>query len=232
MQNRKFPAFKNFTNKSNKKPQKKVEVIKQSLIIVDVQNDFVNPSGALYVNGSESVIPAIIDYVEKNKDKINQIIFTRDWHTKKDESFEKNGGEWPVHCVQNTEGAEIDKTLYLELLKTRIPLFVVNKGTVADHEEYGAFEHCGTFHHLHPNIDPVITNCYFSNCESSSGTRILNNDIVICGVAGDYCVKETINNLMKHWKKFNISVLMNGVASIDDGTILNEFIEEHNLKTI
>ena len=222
----------NKKNQKVQKNQKKAPKEMQSVIIVDVQYDFANPSGALYVNGGEKTVPAIISYVEKNKDKINQIIFTRDWHTKKDESFEKNGGQWPVHCVQNTEGAEIDKTLYDALVQMRIPITIVNKGTVADHEEYGAFEHCGTFHHLHPNIEPVVTNCYFANCESSSGTRILNNNIVICGIAGDYCVKETIKNLMKHWRKFNISVLMDGVVSIDDGTALNELIDEYKLKTV
>jgi len=222
----------NKKNQKVQKNQKKAPKEMQSVIIVDVQYDFANPSGALYVNGGEKTVPAIINYVEKNKDKINQIIFTRDWHTKKDESFEKNGGKWPVHCVQNTEGAEIDKTLYDALVQMRIPITIVNKGTVADHEEYGAFEHCGTFHHLHPNIEPVVTNCYFANCESSSGTRILNNNVVICGIAGDYCVKETIKNLMKHWRKFNISVLMDGVVSIDDGTALNELIKEKQLKTV
>ena len=51
-------------------------------------------------------------------------------------------------------------------------------------------------------------------------------------MAGDYCVKETIKNLLKHWKKFNISVLMDAVVSIDGGTALNELIEEKNLKKI
>lgn len=215
----------------NKKNQVKENKPKKSLIIVDVQYDFCNPEGALYVKDSEKVIPAIIDYATKNKADINQIIFTRDWHTKKDESFKKNGGTWPVHCVQGTTGADIDNTLYTELLKLRIPVVVVNKGTVFDHEEYGAFEHCGTFHHLYPNDKPIVGNCFFANFDSSSGCRIPNDDIVVCGIAGDYCVKETIKNLLKHWK-FNVEVLLDGIASIDGGTALMELIDEKNLKAI
>ena len=220
--------FKKDIKKNNKKVPKEMK----SLIIVDVQNDFCNPEGALYVPGGENVIQPIIDYVNKNKANLNQIIFTRDWHTKKDESFEKNGGKWPVHCVQGTDGANIESNLYSALAKSGIKISIVNKGTVPDHEEYGAFEHCGTFHHLHPNDPPHVKNCYFANTESSSGCRITTENLTVCGIAGDYCVKETMKNLLKHWRNFKISVLMNGVASIDGGTALNEFIKENNLKTI
>ena len=219
-------------NKKNQKNAKKSQPKLKSLIIVDVQNDFCDPAGALYVNGAENIIQPIIDYATKNKDKLGQIIFTRDWHQKKDQSFKKNGGQWPVHCVQKTDGAQINKTLLDTLIRLRIPLTIVDKGTAYNHEEYGAFEHLGTFHHLFPNMEPSVKNCYFANYESSSGTRIVNEDLVICGVAGDYCVKETIKNLLKHWKNFNIEVLMNGTASIDDGSTLMQLIEEKNLKMI
>lgn len=224
-------------NKTNKKKEKamkpkvKPEDMK-TLIIVDAQNDFCNPDGALYVNGAEHLPSKILEFVNKNKDKINQIIFTRDWHQKKDKSFKDNGGTWPVHCVQNTEGAAINKKLYDTLVQSKIQVNVVNKGTVFDHEEYGAFEHCATFHHLYPNDKPIVQHCYFANIESSSGSRIINENIIVCGVAGDYCVKETIKNLKKHWRNFNIELFMDGIASIDDGSTLLEFATENNLKMI
>jgi nicotinamidase-related amidase len=228
---------KNFKSNSNQKKSKSNDKkIKDedmiTIICVDDQNDFAKPDGALYVPGGENIDAAIIDYVTKNKDLIKSFIFTRDWHLKKDESFKTNGGEWPVHCVQGTEGAEISKNLIDTIIKLGIPYIIVNKGTVPDHEEYGAFEHCATFHHLHPNDPPHVKNCYFANCESSSGCRITTENITICGIAGDYCVKETMKNLIKHWRNFKISVLMNGVASIDGGTALNEFINEYKLKTV
>ena len=85
---------------------------------------------------------------------------------------------------------------------------------------------------MHPNDKPSVKNCYFKNFDSSSGVRIINENLVVCGIAGDYCVKETILTLIKHWRKFKISVLMDGVASIDDGTTLNEVIESHNLQKV
>ena len=203
-----------------------------TVVCVDDQDDFAKPTGALYVPGGENIDDVIIEYATKNKKYIKQIILTRDWHTKKDESFEVNGGKWPIHCVQGTKGAEISKKLIDAIAKLGIPYVIVNKGTVPDHEEYGAFEHCGTFHHLHPNDPPHVKNCYFANTESSSGCRITTANLTVCGIAGDYCVKETMKNLLKHWRNFKISVLMNGVASIDGGTALNEFIKENNLKTV
>lgn len=224
------------SNQQKNQNKSKVQKIKDenmiTVICVDDQFDFNNPDGALYVPGGENIDNSIIDYITKNKNYIKSFIFTRDWHTKKDESFKVNGGQWPTHCVQSTKGAEISKKLIDAVVKLGIPYVIVNKGTVADHEEYGAFEHCGTFHHLHPNDPPHVKNCYFANCESSSGCRITTEKLMVCGIAGDYCVKETIKNLIKHWKNFKISVLMNGIASIDGGTALNEFINEYKLKTV
>ena len=197
----------------------------KSLIIIDFQYDFCESNGSLYVKGAEEAKKGIIKYMEKNNKSINQIIYTCDWHLDKDKSFKKNGGTWPDHCVQNTKGAKIDEELYNELKKYKIDIQIVNKGTVYNHEEYGAFEN---IKYEDENNKTDIKNCFFSNYELSSGAKIINNNVVVCGIAGDYCVKESIKNLLKHWK-FNLEVLVSGVASIDNGDTLKNFMKEHNL---
>ena len=198
----------------------------KSLIIIDFQYDFCNPKGSLYVKGAEEAKKGILKYMEANHESFNQIIYTRDWHLDKDESFKKNGGTWPDHCVQNSEGAEIDKELYDGLAKyKKIDIQIVNKGTVFTHEEYGAFENIKCEDEKNKKD---IKSYKFSNYELSSGAKITNNDIVVCGIAGDYCVKESIKNLLKHWK-FNLKVLVSGVASIDNGDTLKKFMKENNL---
>ena len=197
----------------------------KSLIIIDFQYDFCNPLGSLYVKGAEEAKKGIIKYMENHNKSINQIIYTRDWHLDKDESFKKNGGIWPVHCVQNSNGAEIDKELYDQLEKYKIDTQIVNKGTVYTHEEYGAFEN---IKYEDENNKTDINNCFFSNYELSSGAKIINNNVVVCGLAGDYCVKESIKNLLKHWK-FNLEVLVSGIASIDNGDTLKNFMKEKSL---
>jgi len=51
--------------------------------------------------------------------------------------------------------------------------------------------------------------------------------MVICGVAGDYCVLETLRNLLNGG--LSVDVFASGIASIDGGTKLNNFVREQNL---
>lgn len=62
----------------------------------------------------------------------------------------------------------------------------------------------------------------------SSGSKIINNNIVVFEIAGDYYVMESIKNLLKHWK-FEFEVLVSGVVPIDKGNKLKEFMKEKNL---
>ena len=75
--------------------------IKNLLIVVDVQRDFFDPSGALYVPGSE-VLPEKIAALADNYDAV---VFTLDWHPGNHCSFAAQGGIWPSHCVAFTQGA-------------------------------------------------------------------------------------------------------------------------------
>ncbi|OAA30626.1 cysteine hydrolase [Kosmotoga arenicorallina S304] len=83
----------------------------KALLIVDIQNDFVKPTGTLYSNGVEGIIPNILSLVEMFKKEGVPIITTMDWHKVHDPEFEK----WPPHCVEKTEGAalimELDDSL-------------------------------------------------------------------------------------------------------------------------
>lgn len=230
--NRKYTVSKRVDEKNKKPVIKAPKEPDITVIIVDDQFDFNNPEGALYVPGGENINKAIYEYIKKHQKHVTQVIWTRDAHKKKDSSFKVNGGTWPVHCVEGTPGAEVDKELYDAIIKMGIKTDIFNKGTDPSHEEYGAFENCATFHHLYSDGDLQVKHCFFKNFDRSSGVRIINNNVVICGIAGDYCVKETIKNMLNHWRSFNISVLMDGVASIDGGTALNELIAEKNLKKI
>lgn len=79
----------------------------KALLIIDIQNDFVKPGGALYSNGVEDIIPDILSLVEMFKKEGAPIITTMDWHVAHDPEFEK----WPPHCIENTEGAALVKEL-------------------------------------------------------------------------------------------------------------------------
>ena len=183
-----------------------------TLIIVDCQYDFID--GSLAVNGAHIAIDNIIAFILDHKDNIDKIIFTLDWHPINHCSFKNNGGTWPPHCVQYTKGAGIDFNLYECVYHTGIPYDVILKGSNAAIEEYGAFS-------IHPLSDTLFDD--FHSCHIDT-----NSDIVVCGIAGDYCVKETIKNILPLEPK----VFLKGIASIDDGTTIKNFIKACELKAV
>jgi nicotinamidase/pyrazinamidase len=76
-----------------------------ALIIVDVQKCFC-PDGAVPVPEGDKIVSNFNRYIEKFSKVGAKIIATRDWHPPNHSSFKQYGGEWPPHCVQETEGAE------------------------------------------------------------------------------------------------------------------------------
>jgi nicotinamidase/pyrazinamidase len=84
---------------------------KTALVVVDVQNDFADPSGNLYVQGGDALVPAVNDEVGRALAAGAMVVYTQDWHPESTPHFQKDGGVWPVHCVQGTWGAEFHPNL-------------------------------------------------------------------------------------------------------------------------
>jgi len=102
----------------------------EALVIVDVQNDFTS-GGALEVPDGD----AVVEPLNRLAGLYEKVFATRDWHPRDHHSFETEGGPWPMHCVQGTDGAE----LHPELDRSRIDE-VVDKGDRRDVEGYSAFD--------------------------------------------------------------------------------------------
>ena len=207
----------------------------KTLIVVDVQNDFVNPDwGHLYVPNSEKVVQQIIDYIKNNVGILYEVIFTLDWHSYTNgKSCVEPSITWPKHCMQYSEGAAIPQNLINVCVDYNIPLkFFIKGNSETDwHTEYGAFEKIGTYGYDNGDFDIIVNN----HCNNSNLILTAGDEFVVCGVAGDYCVMNTIKNLLKYdgpCAPMKISVLKNGVASIDDGTTFNNFIKANNLKVV
>ena len=142
-----------------------------ALLVVDVQNDFADPAGGLYVRGGEQVVPLVGVEVGAAQNAGATVVYTQDWHPHDTPHFAKDGGGWPVHCVGDTWGAE----LHPELL---VHGPVVRKGTSGE-DGYSGF----SVRDLLSGV-PVATQLQ----------SLLDPDIrrlVVVGLAGDYCVKET-----------------------------------------
>ncbi|WP_457570193.1 nicotinamidase [Desulfurobacterium sp.] len=138
---------------------------KDALIVVDVQKDFC-PGGALPVPFGDKVVEPLNLYIKIFSSAGLPIFATRDWHPENHISFKKNGGLWPVHCLQNSEGAEFHDNL-------RLPpdAFIINKGDRPELEAYSGFQ--GTL------LDSLL---------KERGVK----RVFVGGLATDYCVKHTV----------------------------------------
>ena len=170
----------------------------------------------------------IVDYINKHANELTDVVFTVDWHSPEHCSFKKNGGSWPLHCLQFSEGAGISDNIMKACIFNDIDIKVFKKGNVKEIEEYGAFEY------INKRIIGDDIYLWVNNIAMNNAINISSSDLVICGIAGDYCVKSTIENLLNHKDEcgFNIEVLKSGIVSIDGGETLDNFINENNLKTI
>lgn len=151
-----------------------------ALLVVDVQNDFADPSGNLYIQGGEEAIEFINDQIATASRAGATIAYTRDWHPETTPHFEKDGGVWPVHCVAGTPGADFHADL-----DVRDEAVFIKKG-VGGEDGYSAFT----------VRDPV------SGQESPTGLFDQLGDIeavAVVGLALDVCVKDTALDAMKRY---------------------------------
>ena len=131
-----------------------------ALIVVDVQNDFCS-GGALAVPDGD----AVIEPINRLAAEASFVVATRDWHPPNHNSFRDQGGPWPVHCVQGSEGAELHPRLDRERIDA-----IVDAGQTPELEGYSGFE-------------------------STELEQLLREheakEVHLAGLALDYCVKAT-----------------------------------------
>ncbi len=139
----------------------------RALIIVDVQNDFADPQGSLYVAGGEGVAARLAKQSHRGEAPFNTdvIVATRDWHIDPGVHFD----EWPIHCRAESWGAQLHPAL--DDLPGLDEIF--DKGR--DAAAYSGFE--GISKDGTPLIDYL----------NSHGV----SHVTIVGIATDYCVRAT-----------------------------------------
>ena len=142
-----------------------------ALVVIDLQNDFADPAGGLYVRDGEQVVPLISELVGDAQNAGAAVVYTQDWHPASTPHFAKDGGIWPVHCVADTWGAELHQQL---LVKGP----VVRKGTSGE-DGYSGFS----------VRNPTTGETAPTQLQSLLDPSLRR--LVVVGLAGDYCVKET-----------------------------------------
>jgi nicotinamidase/pyrazinamidase len=143
-----------------------------ALVVVDVQNDFADPGGSLFVRGAPEIISTIDDEIDRAARAGALVVYTQDWHPLDTPHFAKDGGVWPVHCVIDTWGAEFHPDLVLRGE-------VIRKGSEGE-DGYSGFS----------VRDPKTGEVDSTRLESLLRERNIQR-VVVVGLATDYCVKET-----------------------------------------
>ena len=165
-----------------------------ALLIVDVQNDFADPDGSLYVAGGEDV-PAVANAeLRQAFDERAFVAYTQDLHPEHTPHFAVDGGIWPVHCVHDTWGAAFHNDL-------RVEGEVVRKGADG-RDAYSGFS----------ARDPRSGERYPTLLEHILRGRGVER-LVICGLATDYCVVETTSDA--RMLGFAVEVLADGIRAVD-----------------
>ena len=158
---------------------------KQALIVVDVQNDFC-PGGTLAVPHGNEVVEPLNKQIDEFLRRGAPVYKSRDWHPATTKHFAVYGGTWPVHCVQNTEGAEFHPGL-----RDDPRITVISKG-LGDTDCYSAFDETDLASQLY-----------------SQGIE----EVVVGGLATDYCVKNTVLDALKHG--FKVKALENAMRAVE-----------------
>jgi nicotinamidase/pyrazinamidase len=165
-----------------------------ALIVTDIQNDFADPAGSLHVRGAEEILPLVDREIGRAIQAGSFVVYTQDWHPHSTPHFKKDGGIWPVHCVQGSWGAAFHDDL---VVKGE----VVRKGTGGE-DGYSGFT----------VRDPATGQQEGTGLEELLRQHGIER-VVLVGLATDYCVKETALDASR--KGFDVSVLEEGVRAVD-----------------
>lgn len=173
----------------------------KALAVVDMLYDFID--GSLACQNAEEAVRQTLRFIDsQTKGQEGEdheildtfpILFIRDHHPADHSSFKEQGGIWPVHCVAGTHGGEI----HSDLLPYASEELTFDKGCDKAVEQYSGFE--------------------ATNSADQSLSEVLElldtTDVYVCGIATEYCVRNTCEDLLK--AGFKVHLLKDCIAYVD-----------------
>ena len=172
-----------------------------ALVVVDMLYDFID--GSLACQNAENAVRNTLRFIDsQTKGQGGEeheildtfpILFIRDHHPADHSSFKEQGGIWPSHCVAGTHGGEIHEALLPYVCEE----LTFDKGCCRETEQYSGFEGM--------------------NAAEQSLGEILElldtTDVYVCGIATEYCVRNTCEDLLKAGHK--VHLLKDCLAYVD-----------------
>ena len=173
----------------------------KALAVVDMLYDFID--GSLACQNAEEAVRQTLRFIDSQTNGQGgedheildtfPILFIRDHHPADHSSFKEQGGIWPAHCVAGTHGGEI----HSDLLPYASEELTFDKGCDKAVEQYSGFE--------------------ATNSADQSLSEVLElldtTDVYVCGIATEYCVRNTCEDLLK--AGFKVHLLKDCIAYVD-----------------
>jgi len=172
-----------------------------ALAVVDMLYDFID--GSLACQNAENAVRSTLAFIDsQTKSQGGEdheildtfpILFIRDHHPADHSSFKEQGGIWPSHCVAGTRGGEIHQ----DLAPYACEELTFDKGCEKEKEQYSGFE--GVNNAGQP-LSEVLE-------------LLDTTDVYVCGIATEYCVRNTCEDLLK--AGFKVHLLKDCIAYVD-----------------
>ena len=176
-------------------------MINKALVVVDMLYDFID--GSLACQNAEEAVRQTLKFIDiQTKGQGGEeheildtfpILFIRDHHPADHSSFKEQGGIWPAHCVAGTRGGEIHD----DLRPYASEELTFDKGCDKTVEQYSGFEGVNTAEQTLGEILELLD----------------TTDVYVCGIATEYCVRNTCEDLQK--AGFKVRLLKDCLAYVD-----------------
>jgi len=174
--------------------------MKKALFVIDCQLDFMD-GGKLGVKGSTEKMDKLTKYINEHGKDYDFVAATVDYHPITHCSFKENGGIWPIHCLQHSQGASIYEPILMALLTKTNYCEIFTKGLDEDHEEYSIFKNVTSAEKIANLIRAFDT-----------------EEIDVVGIAYNYCLKDTVLDGLRKFQHIKFNVLKEYSPAIEDGT--------------
>ena len=161
----------------------------KDILVVDCQYDFID--GSLACAHSQEAVKNIINFINANPSA--QVFYSADNHSPKHCSYIPNGGTWPVHCQAGTHGAELHSAFFTDIIN---PAQRPNESTIYYKGENDSLEEYSAF-----------------NAKNKAGEEIcdvIGQDVLVCGIASEFCVRESVLALKDSGRKIEVPESMLG----------------------
>ena len=173
-----------------------------ALVVVDMQYDFID--GSLACQNADNAISQTLQFIDKHtKGQGGEeheildtfpILFTRDYHPADHSSVAEQGGTWPAHCVAGSHGAQIHEALTPYVCEE----LTFDKGCNKSVEQYSGFDGQN-------NADQTLGEIL---------EMLDTTDVYVCGIATEYCVRNTCEDLKK--AGYKVHLLSECLAYVDE----------------